>query len=44
MNDLKQSIATAAGSVNEDMLLCVWNQLDFRIDICRVTEYTYKQT
>jgi hypothetical protein len=35
--DLKQS-TTAAGSVDEDMLRCAWNELDYRIGICRVTK------
>jgi hypothetical protein len=36
--DLKQRIRTAAASVEEDMLLCVWNELNYRIDICHVTK------
>jgi hypothetical protein len=34
---IKQRITTAA-SVDEDMFRCVWNELDYRIDICRVTK------
>jgi hypothetical protein len=33
---LKQRVITAVASVDEDLLLCVWNELDYRIDICRV--------
>jgi hypothetical protein len=33
-NDLKQRVTTAAASVDEDMLRCVWNELDYHIDIC----------
>jgi hypothetical protein len=38
VNDLKQRITSAAVSADEDMLGCVWNELDHRIDICRVTK------
>ena len=38
LNELKQSIATAVASVGEDMLRSVWTELDYRIDICRVTK------
>jgi hypothetical protein len=35
---LKQGITTAVISVDEDMLRSVWTELDYRIDICRVTK------
>jgi hypothetical protein len=35
---LKQRITTALASVDEDMLRSVWTELDYRIDICRVTK------
>ena len=38
LNELKQRITTAFASVDEDMLMFVWTQLDYRIDICRVTK------
>jgi hypothetical protein len=38
VNDLKERIITAVMSVDEDMLRCVWNELDYHIDICHVTE------
>ena len=38
LNELKQSIRTAVASVDEDMLRSVWTELDYRIDICRVTK------
>jgi hypothetical protein len=31
-------ITTAVVSVDEDMLRSVWTELDYRIDICRVTK------
>ena len=38
LNGLKQRITTAVASVDEDMLRSVWTELDYRIDICRVTK------
>jgi hypothetical protein len=38
VSDLQQRITTAVASVDEDTLRCVWNELDYRIDICRVTK------
>jgi len=37
-NELKQRITTAVASVDEDKLRSVWAELDYRIDICRVTK------
>ena len=37
LKELKQRITTAVASVDEDMLRSVWTELDYRIDICRVT-------
>jgi hypothetical protein len=31
-------ITAAVASVDEDMLRSVWTELDYRIDICRVTK------
>lgn len=33
VNDLKQHITTAVANVDKDMLRCVWNKLDFCIDM-----------
>ena len=38
LNELKQRITTAVASVDEVMLRSVWTELDYRIDICRVTK------
>ena len=38
LNELKQRITTAVASVDKDMLRSVWTELDYRIDICRVTK------
>jgi hypothetical protein len=35
---LKQRITTAVAIVDEDMLRSAWTELDYRIDICRVTK------
>ena len=37
LNEMKP-ITTVAVSVDEDMLRSVWTELDYRIDICRVTK------
>jgi len=36
-------ITTAVASVDEDMLRSVWTELDYRIDICRVTKDSQTQ-
>ena len=41
LNELKQRITTAVASVDEDMLRSVWTELDYRIDICRVTKCSH---
>ena len=38
LNEQKQRITTAVAKVDEDMLRSVWTELDYRIDICRVTK------
>jgi len=38
LNELKQRIATAVASVDEDMLRSVQTELDYHSDICRVTK------
>jgi len=38
LNEMKQRITTAVAGVDEDMLRSVWTELDYRIDICRVTK------
>ena len=41
LNELKQRITTAIASVDEDMLRSVWTELDYHIDICRVTNSSH---
>ena len=43
LNELKQCITTAVASVDEDTLRSVWTELDYRIDICRVTKGSHTQ-
>ena len=38
LNELKQRITAAVANVDEDMLRSVCTELDYRIDICRVTK------
>jgi len=38
LNELKQRITTAVARVDKDMLRSVWTELDYLIDICRVTK------
>jgi hypothetical protein len=33
---LRQRIVAAADTIDVDMLQCVWQELDYRIDVCRV--------
>ncbi|PSN38403.1 hypothetical protein C0J52_21588, partial [Blattella germanica] len=37
LDDFKQRIRQAVASVDADMLQSVWNELDYRMDVCRVT-------
>ena len=41
LNELKQRITTAAARVDKDMLRSVWTELDYRINICRVTKVSH---
>ena len=44
LNELKQRIiTTAVASVDEDMLRSVWTELDYLIDICRVTKGSHRE-
>ena len=38
LNEMKQRITTAVASVDGDILRSVWTELDYHIDICRVTK------
>ena len=36
--ELKVRIRTAIEPITADMLQTVWNELDFRVDVCRITK------
>jgi len=36
--ELKVRIRTAIGTITADMLRTVWNALDYRVDVCRITK------
>jgi hypothetical protein len=38
---LKQRITTSVTRFDEDILRSVWTELDYRIDICRVTKSSH---
>jgi len=35
--DLKARIIAAVKNIDAPMLTCVWQELEYRIDVCRVT-------
>jgi len=36
--ELKVQIRIAVKTINADMLQTVWNELDYRVDVCRITK------
>jgi len=36
--DLRKRITAAVALVDRDMLTGVWNEMDYRIDVCRITK------
>jgi hypothetical protein len=36
--ELKVRIRTATETITTDMLQTVWNDLDYRVDVCRITK------
>jgi len=36
--ELKVRIRTAIETITADMLQTVWNKLDYRVDVCRITK------
>ena len=38
VNELKVQIRTATETITTDMLQTVWNELDYRVDVCRITK------
>ena len=41
LQDLRNRITAAVDLVDRDMLTRVWNEMDYRIDVCRITEGGY---
>jgi len=39
--ELKVRIRTAIETITAGMLQTVWNELDYRVDVCRITKGTY---
>jgi len=35
--EMKVRIRTAIETITADMLQTVWNELDYRVDVCRIT-------
>ena len=35
--EMKVRIRTATETITADMLQTVWNELDYRVDVCRIT-------
>ena len=38
LEDLRNRITAAVTLVDRDMLTRVWNEMDYRIDVCRITK------
>ena len=38
LEDLRNPITSAVALVDGDMLTRVWNEMDYRIDVCRITK------
>ena len=38
IRELKVRIRTAIETITADMLQTVWNELDYRVDVCRITK------
>jgi len=41
LQDLRNRITAAVALVDRDMLTRVWNEMDYRIDFCRITKGGY---
>jgi len=39
--ELKVRIRTATETISDDMLQTVWNELDYRVDVCRITKHSH---
>jgi len=41
--ELKVRIRTAIQTITADMLQTGWNELDYRVDVCRITRGSYTE-
>jgi hypothetical protein len=41
--DLRKRITAALARVDRDMLTRVWNEMDYRIGVCRITKGGYSE-
>ena len=41
ISELKVRIRTATEIITAEMLQTVWNELDYRVDVCRITKGAY---
>ena len=41
LQDLRNRITAAVALVDRDMLTRMWNEMDYRIDVCRITKCGY---
>ena len=41
--ELKVRIRTATETITPDMLQTVWNELDYRADVCRITKVAHTE-
>ena len=41
LQDLRKRITAAVALVDRDKLTRVWNEMDYRIDVCRITKGGY---
>ena len=44
MREMKVRIRTAIETIIADMLQIVWNELDYRVDVCRITNGAHLST
>jgi len=43
ISEMKVRIRSAIESITADMLQTVWNELDYRVDVCRITKGSHIQ-
>ena len=38
LQELRDRITTAVALIDRDMLIHVWNELDYQLDVCRISQ------